>query len=129
MNMMMVLSVDLGGAFSPERLAYGGKMTLLGMLMIFAVLGLLWGVLALFKVIFVPKTQKSTKQSEPKVVEPVKAEPVKQESISAPAEDLTLIAVLTAAVAAYREAEHENGTFRVVSFRKASDARAWNTKK
>ena len=124
MNMIMALSVDLGGAFSPERLAYAGKMTLLGMLMIFSVLGLLWGVLALFKVIFVPKKPKEVNQPKPAAA-PVKVEPV----AAAPAEDLALIAVLTAAVSAYREAENETGAFRVVSFRKASDARAWNAKK
>ena len=124
MNMMMALSADLGGAFSSERLAYAGKMTLLGMLMIFAVLGLLWGVLALFKVFFAEKKPKEVKQPEP-VAAPVKVESV----AAAPAEDLALIAVLTAAVSAYREAENETGAFRVVSFRKASDARAWNAKK
>ena len=129
MKMMMALSVDLGGAFSTERLAYAGKMTLLGMLMIFAVLGLLWGVLALFKVIFAGEKPKEKKQSEPKAAEPVKAEPAKVAAVTASTQDLALIAVLTAAVAAYREAENENGAFRVVSFRKASDARAWNTRK
>ena len=48
-------AADLGGAFSPERWAYAGQMTLLGMLMIFSVLAILWGVLALFKVIFAQK--------------------------------------------------------------------------
>lgn len=124
MNMIMALSVDLGGAFSPERLAYAGKMTLLGMLMIFAVLGLLWGVLALFKVFFAEKKPKEVNQPKPAAA-PVKVEPV----AAAPTEDLALIAVLTAAVSAYREAENETGAFRVVSFRKTSDARAWNAKK
>ena len=124
MNMLMALSADLGGAFSSERLAYAGKMTLLGMLMIFAVLGLLWGVLALFKVFFAEKKPKEVKPPEP-VAAPVKVESV----AAASAEDLALIAVLTAAVSAYREAENETGAFRVVSFRKASDARAWNAKK
>lgn len=125
---MMALSTTLGGAFSAERLAYAGKMTLLGMMMIFAVLGLLWAVLAIFKVVFAgkspkktaaPKEQQETKQPQAEVSAPIP---------SAPAEDLSLIAVLTAAVAAYREAEGESGGFRVVSFRRTSGG-AWNAKK
>ena len=41
-------AADLGGAFSPERLSYAGQMTLLGMLMVFLVLAILWGILTLF---------------------------------------------------------------------------------
>ena len=49
---------NLGGAFSQERLALAGQMTLLGMVMIFAVLGLLWGVLAIFQRIMAGNTEK-----------------------------------------------------------------------
>ncbi len=130
---MMVLSAELGGAFSIERWSYAGKMTLLGMLMIFSVLGVLWGVLSLFKIIFAgksPKKEKNDKKETPSgeakaaVVTPAPSAPVAE-----PQDDLALIAVLTAAVSAYREAEGENGDFRVVSFRRTSNGRAWNSKK
>ena len=63
---------DMGGAFSAERLSLAGQMTLIGMGMIFAVLGLLWAVLAVFKFIFArPKKEKKTETSvvAPAVVE------------------------------------------------------------
>ena len=61
-NAMLInraLSADysnLGGSFSSERLALAGQMTLLGMVMIFAVLGLLWGVLAVFQKVMAGRT-------------------------------------------------------------------------
>ena len=121
---------DLGGAFSPERLALAGQMTLLGMGMIFAVLSILWGVLAIFKLIFAKPEKKKAK---PAPAAP-KAEPVVvPEPVVAPAatDDAELIAVLTAAIAAY-EASLDNevapGGFRVVSFRRANGGKAWNSK-
>ena len=133
---MMALSAELGGAFSAERLAYAGKMTLLGMLMIFSVLSILWAVLAIFKVIFAGKTEKTPKVKERKEKAVVTGIPddvlsaVITAGIQAYREDDTAtVAVLTAAVTAYREAEGESGEFRVVSFRRASGNRAWNAKK
>ena len=121
---------DLGGAFSPERLALAGQMTLLGMGMIFAVLAILWGVLAIFKLIFAKPEKKKAKpapaapQAEPVVVpEPVVA--------PAATDDAELIAVLTAAIAAYEASlgnEVAPGGFRVVSFRRANGGKAWNSK-
>lgn len=126
---MMALSAGLGGAFSVERWAYAGKMTLLGMLMIFAVLGVLWGVLSLFKIVFAGKTPRKEKKEAP-IAEANTAVTVPPAApVAAPQDDLALIAVLTAAVSAYREAEGENGDFRVVSFRRTSNGRAWNSKK
>ena len=120
---------DLGGAFSPERLALAGQMTLLGMGMIFAVLSILWGVLAIFKLIFA----KPEKKAKPAPAAP-KAEPVVvPEPVVAPAatDDAELIAVLTAAIAAYEASlgnEVAPGGFRVVSFRRANGGKAWNSK-
>ena len=121
---------DLGGAFSPERLALAGQMTLLGMGMIFAVLATLWGVLAIFKLIFAKPEKKKAKPAPaaPKT-EPV----VVPEPVVAPAatDDAELIAVLTAAIAAYEASlgnEVAPGGFRVVSFRRANGGKAWNSK-
>ncbi len=119
------------------------QMPLLGMLMIFAVLGLLWAVLSVFKLIFVGKTEKAPKAPKaPKEKKPVQ-EPKKSASAAQPdsAELMAvlsaavaahqnndeIIAVITAAVAAQRAAEGETGGFRVVSFKRAS-SRAWNVK-
>ena len=119
-------AADLGGAFSPERLAYAGKMTLLGMLMVFAALAILWGILALFKVFFAKEEKVPKKQV---VDAPVQAAPVVEEEKQ---NDDELIAVLTAAVAAYIESEGLSetyaGGFRVVSFHRVGGGRSWNAK-
>ena len=114
--------------FSGEAWKYSLEMTLLGMGMIFAVLGVLWAVLLLFKVVFARTKKEDKKVEAPKVVETPKVE-----SAPAPAatDDTELIALLTAAIVAY---ESENGndvdpsSFRVVSFRRTNGGRAWNSK-
>lgn len=131
--------------FSAEAWKYAGEMTLLGMGMVFAVLALLWGILAVFKLIFVGKSPKAPKEPwAPKTMASKTASATEKApddaisaviaaSIQAYQEDearnnTALVAVLTAAVAAYRTEEGSEGGFRVVSFKRAS-GRAWNTRK
>lgn len=129
-NMVIALAEDLGTAFSGARWAYAGKMMLLGMVMVFAVLGLLWAVLTVFKLVMVGKTPKEAKPEEPKSVAPT----VTSASVPVPKalSDEELVAILTAAVAAYRASEGmdavDAGAFRVVSFRRAASGRAWNAR-
>lgn len=125
--------------FSGEAWLYALQMTLIGMGMIFAVLGILWGALAIFKLIFArnegEKKEKATldskaeKESKPVTVEAPTAAPTPVAAASA--SDAELIAVLTAAIAAY-EAEQGRcvsvGDFRVVSYRRANGGRSWNSK-
>ena len=126
-------------AFSGEAWAEAGKVTLLGMLMIFGVLSLLWGVLAIFKVLFV-KGDKKEKQEKKVSPEPKKAEPVAKVEApvsvapSAATNDDAMIAVITAAITAYRASEEGMDSasasgFRVVSFKRAGRCRAWNSNK
>lgn len=102
---------------------------LLGMAMIFAVLSLLWAVLAVFKFIFAKPTKarkpERVAEEAPAVVEVVE-EPVADEP-----DDGELVAVITAAVAAYMASEAPDATtggFRVVSFRRVNGGKSWNTK-
>lgn len=98
-----------------EVLALGGQIFLIGMLTVFAVLTLLWGCLAIFKIVFhdlpAKKAQKVVVNKE--VVESfVAPEPVASQ-------DEEIVAVIAAAIAA---AESESGglaKFRVVSFRRS----------
>ncbi len=141
------LAVRDNGTFAPfsgEAWQYAGEMTLLGIGMIFSVLGLLWAVLAIFKLVFAGKSPKVPKEPKaPKVREEKKATasvsaPESNDAISAviaasirayEADSNTeLIAVLTAAVAAYRAEEGDQGGFRVVSFKRAG-GRSWNARK
>ena len=123
----------MGGAFSPERLALAGQMTLIGMGMIFAVLATLWGVLAIFKLVFAkpePKKAKAEKKPEPAPAPVAEPTPVVAPAVAAQSDD-ELVAVITAAVAAYIATEEPNayqGGFRVVSFRRANGGRSWNAK-
>ena len=118
-------------AFSGEAWAKAAEVTLIGMGMIFAVRALLWGVLTIFKLIFA-KDAKAPEVKAPKASEPVaEAEPV---PVVMAADDSELIAVISAAIAAYRASEEgmdsaEAGGFRVVSFKRAGTGRAWNSNK
>lgn len=116
-------------ALSGENLEMLWQTPLLGMAMIFAVLSILWAVLALFKFIFAkPVKAKKTEpvaEEEPETVEIVE-EPVADET-----DDGELIAVITAAITAYMASEEPNAApngFRVVSFRRANGGKSWNTK-
>lgn len=138
MNNVMLLAVttgDLGGAFSAERMAYALEMTALGLLAVFSVLAILWGVLALFKVFMYDIPQKKAKakaevKAEPAPVvvdEPIVVAPV------ASSNDDEVVAVIMAAISAYIAAdpalaEEYAGGFRVVSFKRVRDKAAWNKK-
>ena len=120
-------------ALSPETVRLMWQTPLLGIGMVFSVLALLWGVLAIFKLIFAGKTPKAPKA--PKEVKAPKAEK-KTETVAAPVvaqsagDDAQLIAVITAAVAAYMAEEGTDyaGGFRVVSFKRVRGGRTWNSK-
>ena len=117
--------------FSGDAIKYALEMTLLGMGMIFAVLGILWGVLSIFKLVFA-RPKKVNKAKE------IKAEPAPEvvadsETVTAPAatDDGELIAILTAAIIAYEAEQNPEapiGNFRVVSYRRANGGRSWNAK-
>lgn len=119
---------DLGGFMSPERLELAGQVFLIGMGMVFAVLALLWGILALFGKVMT-RTKKQTAPAEPvapvEPAAPVAEEPVADAATVAEADDGELIAVITAAVAAAIESDEELSSrfasgFRVVSFKKSA---------
>ena len=100
-----------------ENLRIGAEVALMGIGITFAILILLWGILELFRVLF-------SKKSNPEKTESL---PETSLQTSAPAEQAQetdggeLIAVITAAVEAYRASEEGDAPrrgFRVVSFRK-----------
>ena len=139
MNVQMITSYALSvgsdmkyQAFSGDAWAKAAEVTLLGMGMVFSVLAILWGVLAIFKLVFA-REKKPAKANEVKAEALKVAEPAPV-AVEAVADDSELIAVITAAVAAYRASEEgmtaaEAGGFRVVSFKRAGTGRAWNSNK
>lgn len=123
-------TTELGGAFSAERWAYAGKMTLLGMVMIFAVLALLWGILAIFQKVMSRGTTKPTNTSASASTSSKVAETT---AVSASSDDEMLAAVITSAIAAYMADENNASSacdkgFKVVSFRRVQGGKAWNLK-
>ena len=120
---------ELGGAFSQERLALAGQMTLLGMVMIFAVLSILWAILAIFQRVMAGNAEKPAEEPKKATAPaPVVASPAPVSN-----DDEVIAAVIAAAVAAYMSDESNteaayNGGFRVVSFRRVQGGKAWNSK-
>ena len=119
----------VGNTFG-ERASYALSHTGVGMLIVFAVLAVIWAVLAVFKVIFAGKTDKKEKAAETpekkSEVVPPAATPIAQAPVSASSSDEEIVAAITAAITLMREAEGTTGTFRVVSFRRTGGARPWN---
>ena len=129
-NVVENVGGDLGGALSLERWAYAGRMTLIGMVMIFAVLAILWGVLVIFEKVLSKNVSKTVKTAPVSPAPAPAAEPIPVASTS---DDEITVAVIAAAVAAYMadagesEAVYDGG-FRVVSFRRVQGGKAWNSK-
>ncbi len=116
---------DLGSAFSSARISYALRMTLLGMGMVFAVLALLWIVLAIFKKAL---GGKEPAKEKPAPVAPVAPSPA---PVAPAADEGATVAAITAAIAAMIESDPAlrsqfAGGFRVVSFKKKSGKTAWN---
>ena len=134
-NQLAANVVDLGGAFSSERLSYALEMTALGLLAVFAVLAILWGVLALFKVFMYDMPQRKAKAKAQKIAEPAPVV-VNEPNVVTPVatnNDDEVVAVIMAAISAYISAdptlaEEYAGGFRVVSFKRVRDKAAWNKK-
>ena len=115
--MMFLLEIGKQDSISRENalemIGYGAQKLLIGVVTVFAVLALIWGALALFKVLFHDLPEKRRAARKP-IDEPAPQNDVAEESATAPEE---LVAVLAAAIAA---AEEESGgkKFRVVSFKR-----------
>ena len=92
---------------------FGGKMVLIGMGTVFAVLTLLWGCLSLFKVFFHDLKNAAPKKEVIKNEESVATASIETNST----DDNEIIAVIAAAIAA-AESEQVGAKFRVVSFKR-----------
>ena len=134
---IFALAMGGEGTFAPlsaEAWSYAGRMTLLGMGLVFAVLVVLMLVLNLFKLVFArPEKKKKTKAEStvPSAISSVIEESAQSfEEVNASSNDAEeLVAIITAAVSAYRDSEGLGGTgFRVVSF-KRTGGNHWNSKK
>ena len=93
-----------------ETLGFGAQMLLLGILAVFSVLGLIWALLSVFKMVFTnaPATEKAS---------PVKEEPVFVPAPAVSSADEEVVAAIAAAIA-MAESESNGIKFRVVSFKR-----------
>lgn len=96
-----------------STIAFGGEVVLVGMLTVFAVLGVIWLCLTIFRVVFYDLPNKNSGDK----VNEVKAAPVVTAVEQVEADDDEIIAVIAAAIAA-AESESNGLKFRVVSFRR-----------
>ena len=102
-----------------EALSTGGKVTVLGLAIVFAVLIVLMLILMLFKVIFYKDSKKKTVKVE-------ETAPVQTVEVSEPQmNEEELIAVITAAIAASLNTSTYN--LQIKSYRRIEDKKpAWN---
>ena len=138
---MKMISIALSALTTAEKFSLSGEMLLRGMGTVFMVLIILFIVLKIFGSVFAGEETKAAKQAEaakaPKKEAPKKAEPKPAPApaaapVQAPApapaaqDDRELIAVITAAIAAYQSASGQpNLPFRVVSFTRKNNASGW----
>lgn len=122
---------ELGGFFSADRVEWAILVSVQGILMVFAVLALLWGVISLMKVFLhdIPAKRAAKKNALTKAVEQAAA-PVEHPVVLAePQEDDgEIVAAITAAITVMLQSEEYKGQFesgfRVVSFTRKGGA--WN---
>lgn len=95
-----------------EKLSFGGMVTLFGLFMVFLVLGIIYLVICLMKLVFYKGENNEEKSESAKAVTAPVVSPV-----PAPlqTDDAQLVAAITAAICAYRGG---NSSFKVVSFNK-----------
>lgn len=124
MNPMMFTAL----AASSDIASLGIQVPIVGMLMVFAVLTLLWGVLAVSRIFFydLPKKRAAQSKTDENTLTDSSVAPVAP--AVAVADDAALVAAITAAITAMRADEGCTDGFRVVSFRRVDHARAWNRK-
>lgn len=100
-----------------ERASTAGTVTLMGMVTVFIVLTLLWGTIELMHLLLHKGDKKAKTDSAVSDTEGTSASAA-TDSAETVADDGVTIAVITAAVSAYMEAEGQGGAFRVVSFKR-----------
>lgn len=110
-----------------ERITMGLETMAFGMIVIFAVLMLIWGILELFHIAF-HGVSKEKKAPAPKKVAPAPAPaPVAPQPVASPVQDDgALIAAITAAIAVAMQ--QPTTSFRVVSFKRTNKNTPWNQK-
>ena len=129
---MNPITLNAAMSFS-DRMSYGLQVFAVGLGTVFAVLAILWLALVLFKVfLYDIPNKKAAKKAEAEAKNTPAVEPVVEsaaEEATSAEDDTQLIAVITAAIAAYTADSGSALPFRVVSYKRVSGANGWNGKK
>ena len=104
-----------------DRIGYALQRTLIGLLIVFGVLAIIWLVLSLFKVVFYKDPNKKSEEKAAPVAEPAPA------TVAARSDDGAVVAAIIAAITAMRNEEGNTSSFRVVSFKRGTN-KPWNIK-
>ncbi len=109
-----------------DRISYALQRTLIGLIIVFGVLAIIWLILSLFKFIFYkdPNKKREEKKSEPISASVSVPDPV---SVAAAQDDGAVIAAIVAAISAMRNEQGIVDGFRVVSFKRGTN-KPWNQK-
>ncbi len=118
-----VLEKNIHFANIGEALGYSLPKALFGFAVVFGVLVLIWGCLALFKVFFytIPnsKNNSSNEKPTPAVAKTVEIPQTAPAQVTKASDNNAVVAAIIAAICAFRAQNAEgNGAFRVVSFKK-----------
>jgi len=124
---MLSLAADISYG---EKVLNGLIVVAVGILAVFGVLACLWGVLALFKIFFydIPEKKKAALKKKKAEETPAPAPAAVEEApVANEADDTQLIAVITAAIAAYTAESGKTALpFRVVSYKRVRGAGGWS---
>lgn len=120
--MTSVLNLAVDGASIGERISTALSDSLLGMVVVFSALIILWVVIELFHSIVSKVTEKSKKKEEASGAAPVQEIPA--EAVPEEEDEAAIVAAITAAISVMTEAPV--GSFRVVSFKRAESNAHWN---
>lgn len=120
MYLMLATLANYNGTFA-ENAKEAGIVTLIGMVAIFSVLAILWGVIELLHFGLNLPAKRKAKKANAAVADPLVSDPVVP-AAEQPDEtdDGAIIAAITAAITAARAEEGQTTGFRVVSFRRTS---------
>lgn len=135
-NMNLMAEVDMNSVFNngmslSERLLDGGRMIIIGVCTVFAVLFIIWLLLTVFRffVYDIPRMREGKSSDNNAPSGGTSAGGSVSACVAVPADEANgqLIAVITAAIEAYRAQEGDGALpFRVVSFRRRNQGRPWN---
>lgn len=128
-NMDSVLN---NGMSLSEKLAECGKMIAIGMGCVFGVIFIIWLMLTLFRFVIydIPNMKKKKAEAVESAEAPAPAPTVAPTPVASSDNDAALVAVITAAIEAYRASEGGDASslpFRVVSFKRKRNGSPWNS--